>query len=122
MIFISLITILTDFLQPRNQGIEQSTIQCISFVVTPRSREGVCDTPLLNLPFIRLLCLLAHVRAYAIRPFLFSVFRWDVVMDGAFNFVMYSFAYLDIAYCTVSLMLNKYLKYNMMLIFRGGVI
>ncbi len=98
MIFISLITILTDFLQPRNQGIEQSTIQCISFVVTPRSREGVCDTPLLNLPFI----------------------RWDVVMDGAFNFVMYSFAYLDIAYCTVSLMLNKYLKYNMMLIFRGG--
>ena len=97
MIFISLITILTDFLQPRNQGIEQSTIQCISFVVTPRSREGVCDTPLLNLPFI----------------------RWEVVMDDAFNFVMYSFAYLDIAYCTVSLMLNKYLKYNMMLIFRG---
>ena len=46
MIFISLITILTDFLQPRNQGIEQSTIQCISFAVPPRSSESVCDMPL----------------------------------------------------------------------------
>ena len=78
MIFISLITILTDFLQPRNQGIEQSTIQCISFAVPPRIRPDLSEDEIMsaNKPSeiaYRLLCLLAHVSVYAIRPYIFTI-------------------------------------------------